>query len=207
MAKRLQAMGQPNYRDGFAVRTHEHMLCLPSTWLKPRMVFVNSMGDLFHEQVPVEFIRRVFSAMQETPRHTYQLLTKRADRLADVAPLLDWPDNVWMGVTVEDNERLTRVERLREVPATVRFLSVEPLLGPLPDIDLTDVDWVIVGGESGPGARLLNSQWVLAIRDACVESGVPFFFKQWGGVRKKVAGREIENRTWDQMPAAVACMA
>jgi protein gp37 len=207
MAKRLQAMGQPNYRDGFAVRTHEHMLRLPCSWSKPRMVFVNSMGDLFHEQVEVEFIERVFDVMRETPRHTYQLLTKRADRLADVAPQLDWPDNVWIGVTVEDNERLTRVERLREVPATVRFLSIEPLLGPLPDLDLSGVDWAIVGGESGPGARRLDPEWVIAIRDKCIDSEVPFFFKQWGGVRKKAAGRELENRTWSQMPSAAAGVA
>lgn len=207
MAKRLQAMGQPNYRDGFAVRTHEHMLRLPSSWAKPRMVFVNSMGDLFHEEVPVEFIMQVFDAMERTPRHTYQLLTKRADRLAEVAPLLDWPANVWMGVTVEDNERLARVDRLREVPAKVRFLSVEPLLGPLIDLNLSEVDWVIVGGESGPGARPLDPEWVLAIRDECLASSVPFFFKQWGGVRKKAAGRELESRTWNQMPLRTAGVA
>jgi protein gp37 len=207
MAQRLQAMGQPNYRDGFAVRTHEHMLRLPSSWSKPRMVFVNSMGDLFHEEVSVEFIKKVFEVMHETPRHTYQLLTKRADRLADVAPLLHWPDNVWMGVTVEDNERLARVQKLRTVPATVRFLSIEPLLGPLPDLDLSGIDWAIVGGESGPGARPLDSRWVVDIRDHCVESAVPFFFKQWGGVRKKAAGRELENRVWNQMPAVTAGVA
>jgi len=207
MAKRLQAMGQPNYRDGFAVRTHEHMLPLPLSWSKPRMVFVNSMGDLFHEEVPVDFIQRVFEIMEATPRHTYQLLTKRADRLAEVTPFLSWPNNVWMGVTVEDNEHLTRVEHLRKVPATVRFLSVEPLLGPLPDLDLLDVDWVIVGGESGPGARPVDPDWVLGIRDRCVELGVPFFFKQWGGVRKKAAGRELESRIWDQMPVLAAGVA
>lgn len=204
MAKRLQAMGQPNYRDGFAVRTHEHMLRLPSSWARPRMVFVNSMGDLFHEEVPIEFIMRVFDTMEQTPRHTYQLLTKRTDRLAEVAPLLNWPANVWMGVTVEDNERLARIDSLREVPAKVRFLSVEPLLGPLTDLNLSGVDWVIVGGESGPRARPLDPEWVLAIRDECVASSVPFFFKQWGGVRKKAAGRELENRTWNQMPLSAA---
>ncbi|MBS3973821.1 MAG: DUF5131 family protein [Actinobacteria bacterium] len=162
-------MGQPNYRDGFAVRTHEHMLRLPLTWSKPRMVFVNSMGDLFHEEVPVDFIQRVFEIM--------------------------------------DNEHLTRVEHLRKVPATVRFLSVEPLLGPLPDLDLLDVDWVIVGGESGPGARPVDPDWVLGIRDRCVELGVPFFFKQWGGVRKKAAGRELESRIWEQMPVLTAGVA
>ncbi len=207
MAKRLQAMGQPNYRDGFAVRTHERMLDLPLSWAKPRMVFVNSMGDLFHEEVPFEFIERVFSVMQATPRHTYQLLTKRADRLCEVAPRLPWPDNVWMGVTVEDNERLARVDKLREVPAAVRFLSVEPLLGPLPDLDLDGIDWVIVGGESGPGARRMQEEWAVAVRDSCVAASVPFFFKQWGGVRKRAAGRELESRIWDQMPVTAAQVA
>lgn len=201
MAKRLQAMGQPNYRDGFAVRTHEHMLKLPFSWSRPRIVFVNSMGDLFHEHVPVKFINQVFKVMQETPRHTYQLLTKRAERLSNVAPLLDWPVNLWMGVTVEDNERLTRVERLRAVPATIRFLSIEPLLGPLPDLNLSGIDWVIVGGESGPDARPMDLQWVIDVRNLCIECAVPFFFKQWGGVRKKMAGRKLENRVWNQMPA------
>lgn len=204
MAKRLQAMGQPNYRDGFAVRTHDHMLRLPFSWSKPRMVFVNSMGDLFHEEVPLNFIKRVFSVMVDTPWHTYQLLTKRADRLAALAAELPWPDNVWMGVTVEDNERLIRVEKLREIRAAVKFLSIEPLLGPLPDLNLAGVDWVIVGGESGPGARPMKSEWVLTIRNACVTSSVPFFFKQWGGVRKKAAGRTLEKRTWNQMPLAAA---
>ena len=207
MAKRLQAMGQPNYRDGFAVRTHPHMLRLPVSWIKPRMIFVNSMGDLFHEEVPIDFIKQVFDVMEATPQHTYQLLTKRADRLAEVAPLLHWPRNVWMGVTVEDNERLSRVVRLREVPSAVRFLSIEPLLGPLPDLKLTGVDWVIVGGESGPGARPVSANWVLNIRDKCLKTGVPFFFKQWGGVRKKAAGRELESRVWNQLPAPAAAVA
>jgi protein gp37 len=201
MARRLQAMGQPNYRDGFAVRTHEHMLKLPSTWVKPRMVFVNSMGDLFHEEVPIKFIQTVFSVMHDTPRHTFQLLTKRANRLAEVASQLTWPDNVWMGVTVEDDEHVGRVDLLRSVPARVRFLSIEPLLGPLPSLNLDSVDWVIVGGESGPGARHMDGQWVTQIHDLCVSSGIPFFFKQWGGVRKKLAGRLLDNRTWDEVPA------
>jgi len=200
MAKRLQAMGVPNYRYGFAVRTHENMLRAPYQWRQPRMVFVNSMGDLFHEEVPVDFIQRVFDVMRDTPRHTYQVLTKRADRLAEVAPALEWPPNVWMGVTVEDNERLFRIDRLRTVPACVRFVSIEPLLGPLPDLELTGIDWVIVGGESGPGARPMRAEWVIDIRDRCIERGVPFFFKQWGGVRKKAAGRQLETRTWDEMP-------
>lgn len=200
MAKRLRAMGQSNYRDGFAVLVHDHMLEVPARWAKPRMVFVNSMGDLFHENVSTDFIRQVFEVMERTPRHTYQLLTKRADRLAEVAPALVWPRNVWMGVTVEDNERLSRVERLREVPSVVRFLSIEPLLGQLPALNLDGIDWVIVGGESGPGARPMHENWVLEIRDACLDRAVPFFFKQWGGTRKKAAGREFEGRTWSEMP-------
>jgi len=203
MAKRLQAMGVRNYRDGFEVRVHEHMLTMPTGWAKPRMVFVNSMGDLFHEEVPVEFIRRVFDVMQRTPRHTYQLLTKRAERLAEIAPSLPWPANVWMGVTVEGNEYLRRVEHLTHVPAAVRFLSIEPLLGPLPDLSLDGVNWMIVGGESGRGARPMQKEWALAIRDCCLEKGVPFFFKQWGGTRKKQAGRTLENRTWSQMPPPI----
>jgi protein gp37 len=202
MANRLQAMGQHNYRDGFEVRTHEHMLKLPLMWVKPRMVFVNSMGDLFHEKVSDAFIKRVFKVMSNTPQHTYQLLTKRADRLFTISSILPWPKNVWMGVTVEDNDHLNRVERLRKIPSVVRFLSIEPLLGPLPDLDLNGVDWVIVGGESGPGARPMQSDWVINIRDACIRESVPFFFKQWGGPRKKIAGRELENHTWSQMPRA-----
>ncbi len=176
------------------------MLEVPFSWKKPRMVFVNSMGDLFHEEVPVDFIARIFQVMERTPRHTYQLLTKRADRLGELASSLPWPDNVRMGVTVEDNQRLKRVGRLRMVPAIVRFLSIEPLLGPLPDFDLTGVDWVIVGEESGPGARPMKREWISSIRDSCTEESVPFFFKQWGGTRRKTAGRVLDGRTWSQMP-------
>lgn len=207
MAKRLQAMGQPNYRDGFAVRTHEHTLQIPESWSKPRMVFVNSMGDLFHEEVPFDFIQQVFEVMQRTPQHTYQLLTKRAERLTELAHRLEWPDNVWMGVTVEDNERLARVGQLRGVPAKVRFLSIEPLLEPLPDLELSGIQWVIVGGESGPGARPMRAEWVIEIRNRCLDSGVPFFFKQWGGVRKKAAGRKLEDRVWNEMPILPAGVA
>ncbi len=202
MAKRLQAMRQRNYRDGFAVRTHIGMLEVPYKWMKPRFVFVNSMGDLFHEEVPFIFIQRVFEVMNNTPRHTYQLLTKRADRLVELASDLKWPRNVWMGVTAEDKERLYRVDKLRSVPAKVKFLSIEPLLGPLPDLNLNEIDWVIVGGESGPGARPMKREWVIEIRDTCVNSTIPFFFKQWGGTRKKASGRVLENRTWNQMPDA-----
>lgn len=207
MAKRLQAMGNQNYRDGFEVRMHSHMLDVPRTWMKPRMVFVNSMGDLFHEDVPLHFIQSVFAVMEQTPQHTYQLLTKRSRRLEELAYSLTWPENVWMGVTVEDNERLSRVEDLRQVPSVIKFLSIEPLLGPLPDLNVNGVDWVIVGGESGPGSRPMREEWVVEIRDLCLKQRLPFFFKQWGGTRKKAAGRELEKRTWDQMPAMAASMA
>jgi protein gp37 len=204
MAKRLQAMGQANYADGFAVRTHEHMLELPQKWRRPHHIFVNSMGDLFHEQVPLEFVSRVFAVMASTPQHTYQLLTKRAQRMEDLSGHLEWPDNVWAGVTVEDNVRVERLGALRKVPAAVRFVSIEPLLGPLPDLVLDGLDWVIVGGESGPGSRAVDASWILDIRDQCVAEGVPFFFKQWGGTRKKRAGRELDGAVWSQMPRRTA---
>ena len=205
MARRLKAMGQPNYRNGFRVTMHEHTLDLPLGWKRPQTVFVNSMSDLFHEDVPVDFIRRVFDVMQQADRHLFQILTKRSARLAELAPLLPWPTNVWMGVTVESCDYLHRVDDLRQVPAAVRFLSLEPLLGPLPGLDLTDIDWVIVGGESGPGARAMAEAWALDLRDQCMRAGVAFFFKQWGGVNKKKAGRLLDGRTWDQMPRLACC--
>jgi protein gp37 len=201
MARRLQAMGQPNYADGFAVRTHEHMLGLPLTWKRPQTVFVNSMSDLFHEAVPFEFIERVFDVMRSADRHTFQVLTKRSGRLRELAPFLDWPDNVWMGVSVEDARVLRRVGDLRaSVGPALKFLSLEPLLGPLPGLTLDGIDWVIAGGESGPGARTLEPAWARDVRDACACAHVPFFFKQWGGTRKKRAGRTLDNRIWDQLP-------
>jgi len=193
-------MGQPNYRNGFRVTPHEHALGHPLRWHKPRMVFVNSMSDLFHEDVPAEFIQRVFRIMQQAPQHQFQVLTKRAERLEALAPALAWPRNIWMGVTVEKAEYSWRIDALRKVPAEVRFLSLEPLLGPLPDLDLRQIDWVIVGGESGPGARPMSEEWVLDIRQQCRESRIPFFFKQWGGTNKKKAGRLLQGRTWDEMP-------
>jgi protein gp37 len=205
MARRLKAMGQPNYRNGFRVTMHKHALNLPLGWKRPQMVFVNSMSDLFHEDVPVDFIRRVFDVMRQTDRHLFQILTKRSQRLAELAPLLPWPANVWMGVTVESCDYIHRIDDLRRVPAAVRFLSLEPLLGPLPDLDLTDIDWVIVGGESGPGARAMSEAWALNLRDQCMRAGVAFFFKQWGGVNKKKAGRLLGGRTWDQMPRLASC--
>ena len=202
MSMRLQAMGQLNYRDGFAVHTHEHMLGLPLTWRQPRTIFVNSMSDLFHEDVPDEFIVRVFRVMKKAHQHTFQVLTKRSPRLVALAPDLEWPENVWMGVSVENQSAEYRIDDLREAtgPAT-KFLSCEPLLGPLDGLDLTGIHWVIVGGESGPSARPMLEQWVTPIRDACLAVDVPFFFKQWGGTRKKKAGRILDRREWLETPS------
>jgi protein gp37 len=209
LAKRLKAMGVARYqRDGdprtsgpgFGVTCHPEALGLPKSWRRPRLVFVNSMSDLFHAQVPFSFVQQVFDVMASTPQHTYQLLTKRARRLRRVADRLDWPPNVWIGVSVEDAAALPQVDDLRAVPAAVRFLSCEPLLGPLTGLDLTGIGWVIVGGESGPRARAMNPRWALEIRDLCVDAGVPYFFKQWGGRTPKSGGRELAGRTWDDMP-------
>lgn len=201
MAKRLKAMGQPNYRNGFAVTCHPHVLDLPLQWKKPRTIFVNSMSDLFHQDVPAAFVEKIFAVMNRARRHIFQVLTKRAERMTQLMDRFDWSPNIWMGVTVEHADTLGRVDLLRTVPAAVRFLSIEPMLGPMPDLDLEGIDWVIVGGESGPGARPMKEEWVVQVRDLCISSGVPFFFKQWGGVQKKKAGRLLERKTWDQMPA------
>lgn len=200
MAKRLKAMGQPNYRNGFKVTCHPHVLDLPVQWKKPRTIFVNSMSDLFHEDVPPVFVEKIFAIMNRARRHTFQVLTKRPERMTELMTHFDWSSNIWMGVTVESGDYMDRIDLLRTVPAAVRFLSIEPMLGPMPDLNLEKIDWVIVGGESGPGARLMKKEWVLQIRDLCISSGVPFFFKQWGGVQKKKAGRILERKTWDQMP-------
>ena len=200
MALRLQAMGHPNYVNGFRVTLHENMLDIPLRWRKPRLIFVNSMSDLFHEKVPREFIEKVFAVMREAHWHTFQVLTKRSARLLELDEEIDWPDNVWMGVSVENEHYTFRIEHLRRTHAKVKFLSLEPLLGPLHDLDLRNIDWVIVGGESGPGARKLEESWVVEIRDQCRFANVPFFFKQWGGVRKKKNGRLLQGRVWDQMP-------
>ena len=197
----LGVPGHP-YEHGFDLRLWPDRLALPLSWKRPRTIFVNSMSDLFHERVPLRFIRKVFRVMDEASWHTFQVLTKRADRVAALAAKLAWPPNVWMGVSVETAEYLWRADRLREVPAAVRFLSIEPLLGPIRNLDLDGIDWVIVGGESGPGARPLDPRWARRIRDECRAAGVPFFFKQWGGVQKKRAGRTLDGRTWDEMPAA-----
>ncbi len=200
LAKRLQAMGVKKYANGFRVTLHPDVLDIPLHWRKPRMIFVNSMSDLFHDEVPLTFIQRVFGTMQRAHWHTFQVLTKRAERLAHLAPHLPWPRNVWMGVSVENERYKYRIDLLRQVPAAVRFLSLEPLLGPLPELDLRGIHWVIVGGESGPGARPMRPEWVTDIRDQCLAAGVPFFFKQWGGVHKARNGRILDGRLWNQLP-------
>jgi len=200
MAYRLQKMGNPNYRNGFDVTLHPHLLEAPLSWKKSRLVFVNSMSDLFHEEVSVEFIQQVFDTMRRAHWHTFQVLTKRSERLVDLAPSLAWPSNVWMGVSVENSDVVERIDHLRKVGSAVRFLSLEPLLGPLPDLNLRGIHWVIVGGESGPGARLMEPSWVSDIKEQCENSHVPFFFKQWGGVFKKRNGRKLEGKTWDELP-------
>lgn len=204
LALRLQAMGQPNYANGFELTLQERMLELPLKWKTPQVIFVNSMSDLFHKDVPEDYILRVFDVMRRASHHVFQVLTKRSQRLARLSPKLGWPPNVWMGVSVENAEYKFRINQLRETDANVKFLSLEPLLGPLPGLDLSGVDWVIVGGESGPGARAMRREWVLDIRDQCKAAGIPFFFKQWGGTNKKKTGRLLENRTWDEMPLAAS---
>ena len=209
LAKRLKAMGNPKYQNdgdsktsgpGFGLTLHDYQLELPYRWRAPRLVFVNSMSDLFHNDVPLEFIQSVFSVMADTPRHTYQILTKRSKRLATVANDLDWPPNVWMGVTVENDRYAFRIEHLRSVNASVRFISAEPLLGPLPKLDLSGISWLIAGGESGHGARPVEEAWVRDLRDQCVAAGTAFFFKQWGGRTPKANGRELDGIHHDEMP-------
>src|SRR5215471_5619696 len=213
LAKRLKAMGQAKYQNdgdprtsgpGFGLTMHASALNLPYTWPGRRVVFVNSMSDLFHARVPLDFVRQVFGVIENTPQHTYQVLTKRSSRLRKIADKLDWPSNLWMGVSIEDASALFRVDDLRDVPAAVRFLSCEPLLGPLDGLDLAGIDWVIAGGESGPGHRPVDLGWIRDIRDRCATAGVPFFFKQWGGRTPKAGGRELEGRTWSQYPVVYA---
>jgi protein gp37 len=193
-------MGLKNYRNGFKLTCHPESLQLPLRWKKPKVIFVNSMSDMFHEDVPMEFIQDVFNIMRQANHHLFQILTKRAERLAQLSPNLNWPKNVWVGVTVEAPNYNNRINYLRTTGACVKFLSLEPLLGDLGELPLFDIDWVIVGGESGPGARPMNIDWIRSIRDQCYEQQVPFFFKQWGGVNKKKAGRVLDSRTWNQMP-------
>ena len=201
MAKRLKAMGSARYDNEFAPTLHEDLIDLPRKWKKPRTVFVNSMSDLFQEAVPLEFIKRVFETMRATPQHTYQILTKRSERLLELAPHLAWPENVWMGVSVEDARVVDRIRHLAATPAVVKFLSCEPLLGPLDELPLDGIHWVIVGGESGRGARPMLEEWVQSIRQQCRAYRTAFFFKQWGGVRKDITGRTLNGRTYDAMPS------
>lgn len=200
LAKRLKAMGNARYANAFKVRLHDDLVDLPRRMRSPRVIFVNSMSDLFHEKVPAGFIRRVFDTMRACPQHTFQVLTKRSKRLGALAPGLPWPHNIWIGVSVEDERVLHRIDDLRAVPAEVRFLSCEPLIGPLDKLPLDGISWVIVGGESGPGARPMKKAWVESIRHQCGGAGVRFFFKQWGGARKDLNGRELDGRTYDEMP-------
>jgi len=200
LALRLKAMGNPRYRNGFTVTLHPDQLRLPLRWRQPRRIFVNSMSDLFHESIPDDYIRRVFEVMEEAHWHIFQILTKRAERLASICGELPWPSNIWQGVSVESSEYTWRISYLAKVPARIRFLSVEPLLGPIPHLPLEQVDWVIVGGESGPDHRPVDPTWVRSIRNQCLALGIPFFFKQWGGNTPKSGGRRLEGRTWSQMP-------
>lgn len=204
MAKRLQAMGQPNYVGGFRVALHQHALELPLTWKKPQTIFVNSMSDLFHKNVPDEFILEIFDVMNRASWHCFQILTKRGGRLRSLNSRLPWASNIWMGVSVENPNYYDRISDLSQTGAAVKFLSCEPLLGPLPGLPLEGIDWVIVGGESGPRARPMEASWVEDIRDQCLRNDVPFFFKQWGGTNKKKAGRVLGGRTWDEMPELAA---
>ena len=200
MALRLKAAGSRNYANGFRVTPHPHVLNTPLRWRQSRTIFVNSMSDLFHRDVPFDFISKIFDVMCQASHHRFQALTKRSHRLLQLSPKLPWPENVWMGVTVENADCTFRMDHLRQTGAVIKFVSFEPLLGPIPNINLEGIDWVIVGGESGPGARPMQSEWAFDIRDQCLAANVPFFFKQWGGVNKKKNGRKLEGRKWDQMP-------
>ena len=202
MAKRLQAMSKPSYKNGFQVTVHEELFEYPLLLKTPRLIFVNSMSDLFHESVSDEIVLRLFDVMKRASWHTFQVLTKRAGRLSQLSPSIDWSNNIWAGVSVENSDYLHRIDCLRSTGAKIKFLSLEPLLGPLPHLDLSGIDWVIVGGESGPKARKMEPDWAIEIRDICLQQKVPFFFKQWGGVNKKKNGRLLDGRTWDQMPGS-----
>ncbi|MBI1742453.1 phage Gp37/Gp68 family protein [Candidatus Acetothermia bacterium] len=201
MAKRLQAMGVKRYRNGFKLTLHEDLIELPFRWREPRLIFVNSMSDLFHEEVPLEFIQRVFKTMVKCPHHIFQILTKRSKRAKEISPALPWPANVWMGTSVEDSRVTSRIKDLQKIPAKIRFLSCEPLIGPLDNLPLDGIHWVIVGGESGPGARPMRIEWVDSILTQCRKKRVHFFFKQWGGVRKDLTGRILHGRTYNEMPS------
>ena len=199
-ALRLKTMGNSNYENGFKLTTHEHLLGLPLTWKTPRIIFVNSMSDLFHKDIPFNFILNVFDTMRKAYWHTFQILTKRSQRLVELYPKIDWPSNVWMGVSVENKEYTFRIDHLRQTQSYIKFISFEPLLSSFPSIDLNGIDWVIVGGESGPGARPIKEKWVTEIRDQCLINKVPFFFKQWGGINKKKNGRMLQGQIWGEVP-------
>jgi len=202
LALRLKAMGQPNYRNGFKVTVHPHVLDVPLRWRQPRTIFVNSMSDLFHKAVPFEFIRKVFDVICRASHHKFQVLTKRSRRLLELSGRLPWPQNLWMGVTVETADCISRMDHLRRTEAAIKFVSFEPLLAPIPQIDLDSIDWVIVVGESGPHARPMHPDWATDIRDQRLAANVPFFFKQWGGTNRKKTGRTLDGWIWDQMPTA-----
>lgn len=207
MSKRLKAMGQASYANGFNLTLHEHLLELPLKWKKPQTIFVNSMSDMFHKDVPLEFIQTAFDTMNRAHWHRFQVLTKRSERLAEISPQLQWAPNIWMGVSVETQDYVSRIDDLRSTNAHIKFLSLEPLLGPLKKLNLKGIHWAIVGGESGPGARPMEEQWVIDIRNQCVKAKVPFFFKQWGGVNKKKTGRLLDGRTWDDLPVMKVSLA
>lgn len=200
MTRRLKAIGVQAYQNGFIPIFHEHLLGKPISWKKPRMIFVNSMSDTFNEYIPDEQILKLFSVMNQAHWHTFQVLTKRSERLLKLSHKIQWTPNIWHGVTIEHDQTRYRIDDLKLVGAQTKFLSIEPLIGPITELNLTGIDWVIVGGESGPGARPMKKEWVTTIRDACVKTGTPFFFKQWGGVRKKESGRLLDNKIWDEMP-------
>lgn len=202
MARRLQSMGQEKYKNGFKLSIHPEVLNEPYNWKKPKMIFVNSMSDLFHKDIPVSFIKQVFNVIKENPHHVFQILTKRADilRYYDSEGWLEWPHNLWMGVTIENGDVMHRIENLRHTGARVKFLSCEPLLSPLPDMNLQGIDWVIVGGESGRTPRPMKEEWVIDIRQQCQKANVAFYFKQWGGTNKKKAGKMLEGRVYNEMP-------
>jgi protein gp37 len=201
MAKRLHAMGNDRYRNEFKLTLHYDLIKTPLKWKKSKMIFVNSMSDLFHKDVPFSFIEKVFKVMKDAHWHTFQIVTKRSHRLVEYSNQLEWPSNIWLGVTVESNKHLDRIDDLSRIPASVRFLSMEPLLSDFPRLPLGNIDWIIVGGESGPRSRAIHKSWVRDIREKCLSSSVPFFFKQWGGFKKAKSGRVLDGRTWDEMPS------
>jgi len=203
---RLKGMGQNNYRNGFEVTLHDHTLKIPLKWTKPKIIFVNSMSDLFHNYVPEDFILKVFNVMLHTSNHIFQVLTKRSGRLMELNKILPWAPNIWMGVSIENSDYLFRMDHLKNTDSKLKFISFEPLIGPIPQIDLKGINWVIVGGESGPRARYMKPEWVRIIRDQCIQQNTPFFFKQWGGINKKENGRKLDGIIWDQMPDIISCI-